>query len=103
MAFKNWNLATVTASTDTTLAQPASGNIAMMLSLFVKNSSGSTASVIIKVTDSSDSLKGYLFEGDIQDDETMIISEKIVLADQDKLVVQSDQGSTSFFVSGDES
>jgi hypothetical protein len=105
MAFKNWNLSSVTASTDTTLVQPTGSarQVAVCRDLVIKNNSGSTASVVVKVTDSSDNLKAYLFEGDVQDDERVDISEVIILNHEDKLVVNSDQANTSFFISGDQS
>lgn len=104
MALTKWPVASVTANTDTDLISVTSGKTAMVLGLVVANYSGSSATIKAWVTDSSNTLKGYIIAPSVLGDGSSIhIDTKLVLTSTDKIRVWSDQGNVSFYASGDES
>ena len=103
MAFKSWTLATVTPSTDTDLAQPASLYTVVGFSLTIANYSGSPSTVKVLLTNSSNTLKAYVLAPiSLTDGQTLTIDSSWVLTSQDKIRVNSSQGNVSFLANGDE-
>jgi hypothetical protein len=103
MNLKNWNVSSFTADTETTVIQPAASATAGVVSIIIHNYSGEIATIKLKVTDSSDTLKAYLYELMLSTKTTFNEDTRLFLADQDKLVMESSQANVSFFASGNES
>lgn len=102
MALKKWNLASVTANTDTDLLVGATGKETISLTLIVTNYSATGAAIEIKATDESNVLQGYYYYRTIDTGETIALDFKIVIMPGEKIRVKSSQANTSFIVCGDE-
>lgn len=103
MAIKNESLATVTGSTWTDLVQPAASATMGVFSITICNYAGTSTTVRISITNSSDTLKAYiLYDIDIADKDAYFIDTKYFLDSQDKIRVYSTQANVSFTASIDE-
>ena len=101
MSVINWSLPTVTPATETDLAQDLTGQETAVFSIIVHNYAGAQAVIEVKVTDSANTFKAYLFNDTLDDAKSLFIDSKIFLNDEDKIRVVSDQGNVSFIASGD--
>jgi len=99
MALANSLKPSVSASTDYTLYQPASGKKAVVLGLFVSNYDASdSATLEVRIDNSSDVLQAYLLKGTLAAGKILNLDKGaiMVLQDQQKLVVKSSEPNTSF-------
>ena len=101
MSVINWSLATVTASTDTTLLQDQVAEETAVFSVIAHNYSGVTINLEVKIMTTGDALKAYIFNDTLDDAKSLFIDSKLFLNEGDKVVVWSDQANVSFIASGD--
>jgi len=93
------SLATITASTETDLLQPGAGAEHVILGIQVYNYSGSSSTVELLYTNSTNSLNGYYFKGALANGDCVHFDTKQILSNQQKLRAKATQSDTSFVVS----
>ena len=87
MSVINWSLPTVTPATETDLLQDQTAQETAVFSIIVHNYAGAQAIIEVKVTDSANTLKAYLFNDTLDDAKSLFIDSKIFLNDEDKIRV----------------
>ena len=104
MALKNWNLGVLAAAnTDYDLVVATAAKETILLSTVVTNYSNTGATVIIKHTDASNNLMGYLYNKTVDTGETIVLDFKVIPEAGEKIRVQASQTNVSFLAYGDES